>query len=674
VNVANNLSYGVRVIDHTWIPMSDGCRLAARIWLPEDALNNPVPAIFEYIPYRKNDNYAVHDQTMHGYFARHGYAAVRVDLRGSGDSDGILEDEYLPLEQSDGIEVIRWVAAQPWCSGKVGMIGISWGGFNSLQIAAHSPKELGAVVSICSTDDRYADDVHYQGGCLNSMTMLSWASVMLSYNALPPDPAVVGEAWRETWLNRMEHSPPFVEAWVSHQRRDAFWKQGSVCEDFSAITCPVYMVGGWSDAYKNAILRFLEGYAGPCKGLIGPWAHNYPEQGVPGPAIGFLQECLRWWDRHLKGIDNGIMNEPKVRVYMPDAVLAEPGPVYWPGRWLAIDGWPAKEVQARSYALAGTGTLGGEAGPERELKIRGADAAAADPGSWCSHGGPVDSPSDQRAEDGSSLCFDTEELAEPVEILGFPVAHLEVSADQPLALVVVRLCDVWPDGPSTLITRGLLNLTHRDSDENPEALTPGQRYRVAVKLNSIGYCVPAGHRLRLAISPTYWPWAWPSPDSVVLSLYTSESSFFELPVWAGGSGAHEPPPHFFQPDEAPAPAHEASGHEDGSKEFRRDIASGRIDIVSGGSHDLKLFDSGLEYSSTARTLHRIVESKPLSAFNSYEAEISISRAEWRTKVHTVSTMSSTADEFQLTNLVEGYEDGCRTFAKTWQRTIPRDHV
>ena len=168
------------------------------------------PAIFEYIPYRKNDYYAVHDQTMHAYFAGHGYAAVRVDLRGSGDSDGILEDEYLPLEQSDGIEVIKWLAAQPWCSGTVGMIGISWGGFNGLQIAAHSPKELGAVVSICSTDDRYADDVHYQGGCLNSMTMLSWASVMLAYNARPPDPSVVGDSWREIWLNRMENSPPFV--------------------------------------------------------------------------------------------------------------------------------------------------------------------------------------------------------------------------------------------------------------------------------------------------------------------------------------------------------------------------------------------------------------------------------------------------------------------------------
>jgi len=674
VSVVAEFPYGVRVIDHEWITMSDGCRLAARLWIPEHAADEPVPAILEYIPYRKNDYYSLHDESMHAYFAGHGYAAVRVDLRGSGDSDGILEDEYLPLEQSDGVEVIKWLAAQPWCSGKVGMIGISWGGFNGLQIAAHSPEELGAVVSICSTDDRYVDDVHYMGGCLLSATMLSWASVMLAYNARPPDPDVVGDSWRETWLNRMEHSPPFVEQWVSHQRRDEFWKQGSVCENFSSITCPVYMVGGWSDAYKNAILRFLEWYPGPCKGLIGPWNHNYPERGIPGPAIGFLQECIRFWDCHLKGMDNGIMDEPKLRVYMAEAVRSEPGRAYWPGRWLATKGWPADEVETRTHALGASGTLGGDPGSERELKILGAEAGAADPGTWGGLGGPVDNPSDQRPEDGSSLCFDTAELAEPVEILGFPLARLEVSSDRPLALVVVRLCDVWPDGASTLITRGLLNLTHRNSHENPEELQPGQRYLVEVKLNSIGYSVPAGHRLRLAVSPTYWPWAWPSPHSTILSLHTGGPSSLELPVWVGGSAAHEPPPHFFEPEEAPTRAHEASGYEDGSREFRRDVASGRIDIESGGSHHLKLLDTGLQYSSVARNLHRIVEGEPLSAFNSCEHEISISRDAWRTRVHTVSTMSSTAEEFQLTNLVEGYEGDRRIFAKTWRRVVPRDLV
>src|SRR5262249_21495283 len=160
--------------------------------LPADAEQHPVPAILEYIPYRKNDGTATRDALMHPYFAGHGYAAVRVDMRGSGDSDGLMYDEYLPQEQDDALEVLACLASQPWCTGATGIIGKSWGGFNGLQIAARRPPSLKAVISVCSTDDRYADDVHYIGGCLLAYDMLSWASTMLSYNAPPPDPAVVG--------------------------------------------------------------------------------------------------------------------------------------------------------------------------------------------------------------------------------------------------------------------------------------------------------------------------------------------------------------------------------------------------------------------------------------------------------------------------------------------------
>ncbi|MDX1487676.1 MAG: CocE/NonD family hydrolase, partial [Acidiferrobacterales bacterium] len=177
----------VREIENSWIPLSDGCRLAARIWLPEDAEASPVPAILEYIPYRKRDFTRARDEPMHHYFAGHGYAAVRVDLRGSGDSEGLLDDEYTEQEHDDAVEVIRWLASQPWCSGKVGMMGISWGGFNSLQVAARQPAELGAIITLCSTDDRYADDAHYMGGCVLNEN-LTWGSVLLTYNAFPPDP------------------------------------------------------------------------------------------------------------------------------------------------------------------------------------------------------------------------------------------------------------------------------------------------------------------------------------------------------------------------------------------------------------------------------------------------------------------------------------------------------
>ena len=283
-----------------WIPLSDGVRLSARIWLPEDAEDEPVPALLEYLPYRKDDETAARDAVRHPYLAGHGYASVRVDMRGSGDSEGLLLDEYLPQEQLDAVEVIEWLAAQPWCSGAVGMFGISWGGFNALQVAARQPPALKAVIAVSTTHDRYTDDVHWCGGCVYQ-PMLDWATSMLAYNARPPDPAVVGDGWRDLWLARLEGNRPFIESWLGHQTRDDYWLQGSVCADYAAIRCPVYVVSGWCDWYRNPVFALLEGLDVPRKGLIGPWAHTYPEQAAPGPAIGFLQESLRWWDRWLKG-------------------------------------------------------------------------------------------------------------------------------------------------------------------------------------------------------------------------------------------------------------------------------------------------------------------------------------------------------------------------------------
>ncbi len=666
--------------------MSDGCRLAARIWLPEDAEEVPVPAILEYVPYRKNDGLVLRDAPIHHYFAGHGYASVRVDLRGSGDSDGILEDEYLALEQQDGVAVVSWLAGQSWCSGKVGIIGKSWGGFNGLQIASHAPPELGAVISVASTDDRYVDDVHYMGGCLLAWTALPWASTMLAYDALPPDPAVVGSTWREAWLDRLDRTPPFIEAWLGHQTRDEFWKQGSVCEDYGAIRCPIYMVGGWSDAYRNAILRFLAGYGGPCKGLIGPWAHDYPEDGAPGPAIGFLQEAVRWWDFWLKGIDNGVMDEPKLQTWMPESRRPAPGYETFPGRWLALDGWPAPGIETRRLVLgagapggegpgtdsASTGTLGPVPLFRGAMSILGRTAVAVDAGQWGGHGGPIEFPGDQRPEDGVSLCFDSSPLTETMEILGAPSVRLEVAANEPLALVAVRLCDVWPDGESTLITRGFRNLTHRENDERPSPLVPGQPYVVDVVLNSIAYKLPAGHRLRLTVSPSYWPWIWPSPVPVTLTLLLGGVSALELPLWTAG-GEHLPPPHFAVPERAPMPAHVALGSL-ATRETRHDVASGVTETISAARDGHRLVEDGLEYKESERDTYRIKEGHPLSAQVRCEREMSVARGQWRTTVRTESSMSATAQAFLVTNVVDAYEGDVRVFSKSWHATIPRNGV
>ena len=269
-------------IENLWIPMPDGARLAARMWLPVDARKNPVPAILEYIPYRKRDFMRLRDEPIHRYFAGHGYAAIRLDLRGSGDSDGVLEDEYTRQEIDDAVAAIDWIAAQPWCTGGVGMMGISWGGFNSLQVAARRSPKLKAVITLCAADDRYADDAHFMGGCLLNEN-LQWGGILWHTNVYPPDPDIVGERWREMWQNRIEEARLFPALWLGHQRRDDYWRHGSVCEDYGAVQCPVYAIGGWADGYSNAIPRLLAGLSAPTKGLIGPWAHTFPHAGVPGP-------------------------------------------------------------------------------------------------------------------------------------------------------------------------------------------------------------------------------------------------------------------------------------------------------------------------------------------------------------------------------------------------------
>src|SRR5687768_9176277 len=425
----------VTEIENVFIPLSDGVRLAARIWLLADAESHPVPAILEYLPYRKRDRTLERDGLTHPYFAGHGYAAVRVDMRGSGDADGVLKGEYLKQEQDDALEVLSWIAAQPWCTGAVGIIGKSWGGFNGLQIAARRPPELKAVISLCSTDDRYADDVHYMGGCLLASEMLAWASTMFAYNARPPDPRFVGDHWRDLWLERLEQSPPFIEAWLRHQRRDAFWQHGSVCENYSDITCPVYAVGGWADGYSNAIFRLLAGLPGPRKGLIGPWAHEYPEVALPGPTIGFNQECLRWWDYWLKGIDTGIMAEPMLRVWLQDSVPPQTHYDLRPGRWVVEREWPAPSLTPQTYWLHPEGLADQAPGAEISLAFEGAQSHGLDAGVWCPYGRPGDLPAGQQREDGLSLTFTSPPLLTSMEILGFPKVTLTLSSNRPQALL-----------------------------------------------------------------------------------------------------------------------------------------------------------------------------------------------------------------------------------------------
>jgi putative CocE/NonD family hydrolase len=652
----------VREIEHTWIPLSDGTRLAARIWLPEDAEADPVPAVLEYLPYRKTDGTAIRDAKRQPYLAGFGYAAVRVDMRGTGESDGILTDEYTEQEQKDALEVIAWLAEQPWCSGAVGVWGISWGGFNALQIAAHRPPALGAIMTLCSSDDRYADDVHYRGGCVLALDMLHWASSMLTWMARPPDPRLLGDGWRERWLERLEAGTPWIEPWLTHQRRDEYWQHGSVCEDYSAIDCPVYAVGGFVDGYTNSIPRLLEGLSVPRKGLIGPWAHAFPDDALPGPSIGFLQECVRWFDHWLKGVDTGIMDEPMLRVWLQDSV--EPRPSYdaRPGRWVGEDEWRSTRIDRQGWAL----------GAQSPATVGALQSTGTQAGVWCAEGQAGELAADQRSDDALSLVFDFEPLAEPLEILGLPAVTLDLAVDRPQALVCVRLCDALPDGSSALVTRGLLNLAHRETHVHPSPLDPGARYTVRVPLDVIAHSFPAGHRLRVAVSPAYWPWVWPSPEEVTLTVFGGE---LELPVRPprvedGALAA------FGEPEHSAPLAVEELGEGPTAHTFRRDLATGLVEKIFdwdlGGS--TRLVDADLETSDASHCVYSIVEGDPLSAAVRFRASSGMGRGDWKAVSEVTSSMTSDRESFHVQTQLDVTENDERVFTREWSFTIPRDNV
>ena len=648
----------VRRIEHCWIPLPDGGRLAARVWLPEDAGTSPVPAIVEYIPYRKRDFTRARDEPMHHYFAGHGYAAVRVDVRGSGESDGVLLDEYAEQELADGVAVIDWLAAQPWCTGAVGMIGKSWGGINVLQIAARRPPALRAIITVCGSDDRYADDAHYMGGCLLNEN-LTWGSMLLTSSALPPDPALVGERWRALWLARLEHAVLFPEVWLRHQRRDAYWRRA----DLERITCAVYAVGGWADGYTNAIPRLLAGLTAPRKGLIGPWAHVYPHTGSPGPAIGFLQEALRWWDQWLKEIDTGVLDEPLFRIWMQQS--------HDGGRWVAEATWPSPRITPKRLAL-GPGRLLEEAsGPETPLGWRSPQSIGLAAGDWCSFGGGDDAPTDQRDDDGGSLTFDSAPLGERLEILGAPVADLELAVDRPQAALAVRLNEIRPDGSSVRVTYGVLNLTHRTSHEHPEALEPGRRYRVRVALNHIAHAFAAGSRLRLAISTAYWPVVWPSAQAVALTLFTGASGL-ELPVRPPDPGDDRLRP-FEAPEGAPPASYVELRPRRVERTVEREGAAGEIvyGVVSeGGQGRMEEIDLELEQSSVRR--YRIQEHDPLTARAEVVQRMGLRRGPWAVAVESRVWLSATEEAYALRARLEAFEGDTLVCSRSWDCRVARD--
>ncbi|WP_300513814.1 CocE/NonD family hydrolase [Aliiroseovarius sp.] len=643
------------------IILSDGTRLSARIWRPADG--TPVPAILEYLPYRKRDGTCARDALTHPYFAARGYACIRVDMRGNGDSEGLMTDEYAPQEQADALEVIDWLAAQPWCDGNVGMMGISWGGFNALQVAALDPKPLKAIVTLCSTVDRFADDIHYKGGCLLNEN-LGWGGTMWSYSSRPPDPALVGDKWREMWLERLENLPFLAARWLEHQSRDAYWQHGSVCEDYSAITAATLAVGGWGDAYKNAVPALVRNLHAPVKGIIGPWVHKYPHFAVPEPRIGFLQEALRWWDRWLKGVDTGVEEDPDLRYYLMDGVRPATWYEHRPGRWIAMSRDPA-EVPVQRLPF-GRGRRLGDGGAELCEIIASVQTTGYAGGEYCAIWLGPELPGDQRRDDSLSVCFDSEPAETDMDIVGAPAVRLRLRANAPQGQIAVRLCHVHPDGASTRITWGVLNLAHRDGAAEPRPLPIGQEIGLTLQLDQIAYRLPAGHRLRVSISNAYWPMVWPAPMKGTLTL---TAGYLDLPMRAT---ADHDEWQFEPPDAADPWATRILRAAANSRVTKTDHGTGYMTLmIEDDFGEVEDADHGLINGTIARERWVIHPDDPTSAVGETNWTQTLRRGDWSVRTEASTRMWADATHFHLRARIEAYEGDSLLHARDEEAQIIR---
>ncbi len=502
--------YGI-TLQEAWITMPDGVRLAADLYMPDGGDDGETfPVLLEYLPYRKTESRG-RNYSMYSYFVERGYIVARVDIRGTGNSEGrLIPYEYSDIEQEDGEIVIDWLSRQDWSTGNIGMFGISWGGFNSIQMAVRNPPALKAIIAIDATEDLYQDDVHYMDGIMHVDT---YELIVDIANTRPGAPDYVIDD--DNFRNRFD-TEPWIPAYKRQQRDGPFWDRASARDKYDKIRIPSFHIGGWYDGYRDSLPRMLENVDAPVKALIGPWSHTVPNQPYPRPGMEWRYEAVRWFDQWLKGKDTGIMDEPKFAVYVRN--WHPPGPYldFAPGNWRFEDGWPIERIEHRRFYAQDNHTLTNSPSNNAVHKLRYVPTIGVEAG------GPVmwwgDVAHDQRPTDAFSLVYDSAPLGGDTEILGFPTAILKVAADAPHANWFVRISDVAPDGAVTQVAGAGFNGTHRNSAREPQALQPGEEFELEIEMHFTSWVFPAGHRIRFSIANAQWPMMWPTPYSMTTSL------------------------------------------------------------------------------------------------------------------------------------------------------------
>jgi putative CocE/NonD family hydrolase len=664
---------GVQLVKNIRIPMRDGALLAADLYMPtREHEGDRWPVVMEYTPYRKDDLNLAH-RPFYTRLPRHGYVVARVDIRGTGASEGISTDEYTPQEQQDGYEAVEWLAQQPWCDGQVNIMGISYGGFTALQIAVLAPPHLTSIIPIDFTDDRYTDDCHYRGGLLRMYYDVGYyGGQMVARNGLPPSPEWSGDDWAEVWEHHLTHDEPYLLKWYRHQTDSDYWRNGSVGDAPERIQCPAFLVGGWRDGYPNPPLRLFQDLRAPRKVLIGPWNHSMPDTAIPGPRIDYLREVIRWLDFWCKGQDTGIMDEPPVVVFMQRYQAPDADRLETEGEWRAETRWPAPSASEKILVLSDGGLLEDPAG-SLESGLEGVDTFEYDPtvgvtgGLW-SGGIPFGLPGDQRPDEALSLVYTTQPLAEDVHILGWPRAILHVSSSASVIGFGVGLCDVAPDGTSHLVAKGMLNATRRESLGEPENLRPGEIYELDIQIDCTAWTFAQGHRIRLSIASADWPNVWPTPEPATNQVFRGPpwTSRLVLPV-VSARGSAMPPK--FHPSNRPIVRHQEAPNPP-TWRVCRDQFTGTTSV------DLR-FGSSWRASETtvmereSSSTFVVDPACPCDASARGSHVFRIEHPEQTIESHAEVTVQATATQFRLMIELAVWLNDELHFAKDWVETVAR---
>jgi uncharacterized protein len=652
-------TYGVRM-ENAWIPMKDGVRLSVTLYMPDGGkAGDKFPAVLEYHPYRKDDATASRDYPIYSYFVRRGYVCARVDIRGFGASEGVPTDrEYSEQEQVDGLQIIAWLAHQPWSNGNVGMMGISWSGFNSLQMAMRHAPELKAIIAVAATAELFHDDVHYMDG------MAHIDEFELNMDMAPGMTGAPDYTLDEKILGPRFDAPPWSLLYLKHQHDGPFWR--SPVGPYSEIKIPCFVIGGLLDGYRDSVTDMLQQTKAPLKAIVGPWNHTFPHDAVPGPQIEWRNEAVRWWDYWLKGRNTGVLQDPKLIIYMQHWHPPDPNLTNVPGEWRRENGWPPRDVRETVFFPQPNHTLEKVALQDDVHQLKYIPSVGVESGFWWG-----ELLSDPRPVDAFSLVYDSAPLKDELAILGRPQALLHASATAPLADWFVRLSDVAPDGTVTQITGAGINGAQRESMSEPRALEPGKFYAFDITMHLTSWVFPAGHRIRLAISNALWPMILPTPYAMRTSLELgSNGSRLTLPV-VPAHGAAAPafqPPH---PSEERKDITSVGYPWPGEWTLERDEANQKATVHWKGKAETNYpWGKEIDYESL---VYNVDDAHPETSAVKGEAEsvFALSGRELRWRGHLSVTTDQKNFYYKYTRQL--LKDGQMVKQKTWEETIPRDH-